>query len=199
MGLTGVAAELGEDGGGAVDDLGLLVDGAVDAALEIAKIGDELGDLGEQRQVDAQAGDRVAHPAAELERGLDVEQLGWLENVAAGGLVDGPGDVAGGAEREVGLELEGAPALGGEPLPAQHLPVVRGGLQVEGEAAGGGEGAERGQPVDDLVVFEGDEGLRVHGSSVAEVEGHTCGTRPAYATSRPITSDASRWRSGMLQ
>ena len=57
--------------------------------------------------------------------------------MAASGLPDEVADVAGGRQGEAGLELQGAAALGGEALSAQHLAVVGGRLQIEGEAAGG--------------------------------------------------------------
>jgi hypothetical protein len=89
--------------------------------------------------------------------------------VAAGGVADAIGDIAGGGEGEIGLEIEGAAALGGETLAGEDLGVIGGGLEVEGEAAGGGEGAEGGEAGDDLIVFEGGEGFGVHGYSVAGV------------------------------
>ncbi|MFB3052548.1 MAG: hypothetical protein ACE1ZT_01635 [Dehalococcoidia bacterium] len=92
--------------------------------------------------------------------------------MAEGGLADGVTNVVGGGEGEAGLELEGAPALGGEALAAADLRVVGGWQQVEGEAAGGGEGAEGGEALDDLVVFEGVEGFGGGpGSSLARRRG----------------------------
>ena len=90
---------------------------------------------------------------------VDIEELGGLQDVAAGGLADGIADVAGGSEGEVGLELEGAAAVGGKSLAAEDLREVGGGLEVEGEAARGGESAEGRQPVDYLIVLEGVQGL----------------------------------------
>jgi hypothetical protein len=172
VGLARVAAELSEDGGGVVHDLGALVDRAADTALQLGEVGDTVGGLGQEGEVDAQVGDGVADAAGEAEGGLDVEELGGLEDVAAGGLADGLTDVASGAEGEVGLEVEGAAALGGEALTAQDLAIVGGGPEVAAEAAGGGEGAEGRQPVDDLVVLQGAQRLGgYHGSSLAETKG----------------------------
>ncbi len=127
-----------------------------------------------------QAGEGVADAAGQMKGGLDVQELGRLQDVTAGCVVDHVADVTCASEGEVGLEFEGAAALGGEALSAQHLSVVGGGLEVEGEAARAGEGAQRRQSVDDLAVLQGVQGLGGH-------------------ISRPMTREASRWRSGMFQ
>ena len=75
-----------------------LVDGAADARLEVAEVGDALGDLRQQRELHAQPRERIGDAAGGVEGGLDVEQLGGLQDVAAGGLTDAGGDVAGGGE-----------------------------------------------------------------------------------------------------
>ena len=78
VGLADVAAELGEDGRGVVHDLRTVVDGAADAVLHLSEVDDTFGDLGEEGELDAQAGEGAAYASRHVEGCVNVQELRGL-------------------------------------------------------------------------------------------------------------------------
>ena len=75
-------AELRQHKGGGVHNLGPLIDAAPDLRGDFVEVPDAVRDLGQERQVDPQAVDRLADGVPVGEGGLHVEQLRRLERVA---------------------------------------------------------------------------------------------------------------------
>ena len=65
VGDARVAAQLGEHLGGAIDDLATVVNCAGDRSCEVAEVVDAVGDLGEERDVYAQALNRIVRAAGD--------------------------------------------------------------------------------------------------------------------------------------
>ena len=114
-----------------VDDLAPRADAATDLGCDLPKIADAVRDLGEVRHVDPQPVDRLVDGVRMRQRRLHVEQLRRLERVAETGLAREGADVPDRAEPEVRLHLAQSAPLGGQPLAAEDLGVVR--RRQEGE------------------------------------------------------------------
>jgi hypothetical protein len=163
---AGALAQVEEGRAGAVGDLPVRLEGALDLLGEPGQVGDALGDGPGARHGPLPVLEEVAHAHRGVEHVGAAEQLGRLEGAALGRAVEQALDVAHApqGQRQVLLDPERAQLLGLLELLA-HLLAAR--EERAGETAGlaqvglgaRGERLEDGAP---LQVLEGLGGDRVH-------------------------------------
>ena len=158
-----LAADLAEGWAGLVGDLALLIDRTADFAGHVWEVGEAARDFEEQREVRREPANAAFQAARARERGLDLEELGHVENARNRRFVDNGADVVGAADRRAGLELLEPPGFGRQTLAADDPRQVGKRLQGKGALAAHREGRVGREAGEYLVELKGPQDFLVHG------------------------------------